>query len=79
MPGRHRLVVSNQLQERILEQETAQLSGIKQLPTSGGHPQTDGLVEQFNQTFKQMLKRLVSKQVVCGPVKLNIFFCIVYI
>ena len=29
-------------------QETAQLIGIEQLPTSGGHPQTDGLVERFN-------------------------------
>jgi len=26
-------------------QETAQLIGVDQLPTSGGHPQTDGLVE----------------------------------
>ena len=29
-------------------QETAALMGITQLPTSGGHPQTDGLVERFN-------------------------------
>ena len=42
-------------------QETAQLIGIDQLPTSGGHPQTDGLVERFNRTLKQMLQKLVSK------------------
>ena len=42
-------------------QETAQLIGIEQLPTSGGHPQTDGLVERFNRTLKQMLRKLVSK------------------
>lgn len=35
--------------------------GIEQLPLSGGHPQTDGLVEQFNRTLKQMLQKLVSK------------------
>ena len=26
-------------------QETARLIGVRQLPTSGGHPQMDGLVE----------------------------------
>ena len=36
-------------------QETAELLGMRQLPTSGGHPQTDGLVERFNRTLKQML------------------------
>ena len=43
-------------------QETAQLMGIEQLPTSGGHPQTDGLVECFNRTFKQMLSKLVGQK-----------------
>ena len=42
-------------------QETASLLGISQLPTSGGHPQTDGLVERFNRTLKQMLAKLVAK------------------
>ena len=42
-------------------QETAALMGISQLPTSGGHPQTDGLVERFNRTLKQMLTKLVAK------------------
>jgi len=43
-------------------QETAALLGITQLPTSGGHPQTDRLVEHFNRTLKQMLKKLVNKK-----------------
>ena len=42
-------------------QETAELLGMRQLPTSGGHPQTDGLVERFNRTLKQMLAKVVSK------------------
>ena len=41
-------------------QETASLLGITQLPTSGGHPQTDGLVERFNRTLKQMLAKVVA-------------------
>lgn len=42
-------------------QETARLLGVRQLPTSGGHPQTDGLVERFNKTLKQMLAKVVAK------------------
>ena len=42
-------------------QETARLIGVRQLPTSGGHPQTDGLVERFNKTLKQMLSKVVNK------------------
>ena len=42
-------------------QETAELLGVRQLPTSGGHPQTDGLVERFNRTLKQMLSKVVNK------------------
>ena len=42
-------------------QETAHLMGMTQLPTSGGHPQTNGLVERFNRTLKQMLSKLVNK------------------
>ena len=34
---------------------------MRQLPTSGGHPQTDGLVERFNRTLKQMLAKIVKK------------------
>ena len=43
-------------------QETAALMGVAQLPTSGGHPQTVGLVERFNRTLKQMLTKLVAKE-----------------
>ena len=43
-------------------QETTRLIGVKQLPTSGGHPQTDGLVERFNKTLKQMLLKVVNKK-----------------
>lgn len=41
-------------------QDTAAILGLKQLPTSGGHPQTDGLVERFNRTLKSMLVKLVE-------------------
>ena len=42
-------------------QETAQILGVIQLPTSGAHPQTDRLVEQLNRTLKQMLSKLVYR------------------
>ena len=56
-----------------LLQDTAELIGVKQLPTTGGHPQTDGLVERFNRTLKNMLCKLVAKKgktwdVLLGPV-----------
>ena len=43
-------------------QDTAAILGLKQLPTSGGHPQSDGLVERFNRTLKMMLMKLVEKK-----------------
>ena len=43
-------------------QGIAALLGLDQLPTSGGYPQTDGLVEQFNCTLKQMLAKVVIKK-----------------
>ena len=42
-------------------QETAALLGVTQLPMSSGQPQTDGLVECFNKTLKQMLTKFVAK------------------
>ena len=41
-------------------QDTAAIFALRQLPTSGGHPQTDGLVERFNWTLKNMLTKLVA-------------------
>ena len=35
--------------------EVTTLLGVSQLPTSDGYLQTDGLVERFNRTLKQML------------------------
>ena len=40
-------------------QDTTFILGIKQLSTSPGHPQCDGLVERFNRTLKTMLSKLV--------------------
>lgn len=41
-------------------QKVYQLLGIKRVRTTPYHPQTDGLVERFNQTLKTMLKKYVS-------------------
>ena len=35
--------------------------GVKPIRTSPYHPQTDGLVEWFNQTLKAMLRRTVTE------------------
>ena len=43
-------------------QETAHLMGISQLPTSGGHLQTNGCVECFNRILKQILCKVVNNK-----------------
>ena len=42
--------------------EIYRLLHVHALKTSPYHPQTDGLVEQFNQTLKNMIKRTTSKE-----------------
>ncbi|KAL1273034.1 hypothetical protein QQF64_028896 [Cirrhinus molitorella] len=41
--------------------DLCRLLGVKQLRTTIYHPQTDGLVERFNQTLKQMLRRVAAE------------------
>jgi len=43
-----------------LLQQVYQLLGIKKIKTTPYHPQTDGLVERYNQTLKNMLRKFVS-------------------
>lgn len=45
-----------------LQQDTAELMGLKQLPTAGGYSQIDGLVKRFNRTLKNMICKLVEKR-----------------
>ena len=42
-------------------EEIYQLLQITRMRTTPYHPQTDGLVEQFNGTLKSMLKKFVSQ------------------
>jgi len=43
-------------------QNAAAVFGLEQMPNSGGHPQTDGLVERLNQMLKSMFTKLVNKK-----------------
>ncbi|XP_073721145.1 uncharacterized protein [Misgurnus anguillicaudatus] len=45
----------------LLLQQVYQLLGIKGLKTTPYHPETDGLVERFNQTLVQMLRKFVNE------------------
>ncbi len=45
----------------LLLKRVYQLLGIRAIKTTPYHPQTDGLVERFNQTLKSMLRKFVSK------------------
>ena len=42
-----------------LLREVHRLMGIEVIRTSPYHPQTDGMVERFNQTLKQILKKVL--------------------
>lgn len=44
-----------------LMQDVCKLLGITKLNTTAYHPQCDGLVERFNRTLKQMLRKHVSR------------------
>ncbi|KAG1956974.1 gag-pol fusion protein [Pimephales promelas] len=60
--GFPRAIVTDQgsnFMSKLLKQ-VYQLLGIKGIRTTPYHPQTDGLVERFNQTLKQMLRKFVN-------------------
>ncbi len=44
-----------------LLKQVCRLLGIESLRTTPYHPQTDGLTERLNQTFKQMLRKFISE------------------
>ena len=62
--GVPRRIIHDRTAEFLAEvfQETANIMGISQLPTSGDHLQPNGLVEHFNRTLKQILCKLVSNK-----------------
>ena len=53
-------VTTKIIQDRDVLQDTAIILGLRQLQTSGGHRQINGLVERFNWTLKSMLTKLVK-------------------
>ena len=63
-----RRIIHDRAAEFLAEvlQETPHIMGISQLPTSGGHPQTNGLVECINRTPRQILCKLLVIKVGIG-------------
>ena len=59
--GVPREILTDQATNFMLEllQELHKLLGIKSIRTSPYHPQTDGLVERFNQTLKHVMKKVL--------------------
>ena len=59
--GVPREILTDQATNFMLEllQELHKLLGIKSIRTSLYHPQTDGLVERFNQTLKHVMKKVL--------------------
>ena len=49
-----------------LLKELYKMLGVKSIRTTPYHPQTDGLVERFNQTLKQMLGSDVGRRTKLG-------------
>ena len=45
-----------------LLKELYKMLGVKSIRTTPYHPQTNGLVERFNQTLKQMLRKMMSEE-----------------
>ena len=45
-----------------LLQELYKMLGVKPVRTTPYHPQTNGLVERFNQTLKQMLRKMIGEE-----------------
>ena len=42
--------------------ELYRMLGVKAIRSTPNHPQTDGLVERFNQTLKQMLRKTIDEE-----------------
>ncbi|XP_073699827.1 NLR family CARD domain-containing protein 3-like [Garra rufa] len=58
--------------------DLCRLLRVKQLRTTVYHPQTDGLVEHFNQTLKQMLRRVTAEDRRDWDLMLPYMSCLVF-